>query len=334
MTSVNLEASMNAQIIPQKFTEKFGPPWIPATSDLEDEYGAAYLAYALKRQIDEIFQGGEIRRKAPRLRVHCVILSSYEVRALTWRHGSEPHEYVLAMKTGMFERFSEILSQEELWRNLLPELKFLNTLDIRNVTRIAVELGAFAIAAHEIAHIMRGHFGLQDSLLDEPQEMQVEYRKLLEVDADKWGAYLLAGQVMAMARKLMPIPIQLPYVLDMVAFELISVLAVSLYRCNSLYNQIGTKLPTLYPHPLLRAANIAIGAADNFSKNEDPEHVRRRLLSALLGLANADEFGGRSMDLPQKAWDIGKELVKFEASYNERLKALAQELVPHSPSRY
>jgi hypothetical protein len=216
----------------------------------------------------------------------------------------------------------------------MPSLKYLSRITTPDFHRLAIYMVVYALVSHELAHVIRGHIDFLDSLPRADTSRLLEGRKLCEVDADKWGSYVLAVEVGTQAAGLSESMAGSQAAMHDIALDMLTVLGAGLYRCYSLYNQLGTQYPSLYPHPLLRAANVALGAADNFSPAKGREQVRQRLASVLTGMARAEAFAAAAADLPQKAWDIGAELVSFERKFATRLKTFGAELGPFSPARY
>jgi hypothetical protein len=322
------------QSLPQAFLDKFGEPWSPSPADLDDGYSVGYLADGLRRQLAELFRSEEIRAKAPKVQVQVAILPWADVKVFVWRDKRRPYEFVLAMHIGTFEKFTELLSNAALWEPLMPRLKYLSRLIEADFWRLAVYMTVYAIACHECAHIFRGHLDFLDSLPRTDPSRLLEGRKLCEVDADKWGSFVLAGKVQMQASDISQQMRGSQTGKDDIALEILTTLGAGLYRCNSLYNQVGTEHPSFYPHPFLRVANVTIGAADNLSPANGFDQIRQRLVSVLIGMERAEEFATKSGDLPQKAWDVATELIAFEKKFRARLEAFSVELAPFSPARY
>jgi hypothetical protein len=322
------------QSFPQAFLDEHGEPWSPNPAELDDEYSVAYLADGLRRQLTELFRSEEIRAKAPKVQVQAAILPWADVKVFIWRARPRPYEFVLAMNIGTFEKFTELLSSAQLWEPLMPRLKYLSRLVEADFRRLAVYMTVYAIACHEFAHIFRGHLDFMDSLPRTDPSRLLEGRKLCEVDADKWGSFVLAGKVQMQASGISQQMRGSQAARDDIALEILTMLGAGLYRCNSLYNQVGTKPLSFYPHPFLRVANVTIGAADNLSPANRFDQIRQRLVSVLVGMARAEEFATKSAELPQKAWDVATELIAFEKEFRARLEAFSVELAPFSPARY
>jgi len=322
------------QRLPNAFLDTYGGLWSATSAELSDEYSVGYLADGLRLQFIELLESEVIRAKVPNVQVHVAILPRADVRAFVWRDKRRRHEFVLAMQIGTFEKFTELLASADLWRPLMPRMKYLSRLVDADFRRLAVYMSVYAITCHELAHIFRGHIDFLESLPRTDSSRMLEGRKLCEVDADRWGAFVLAGKVQMQASGISQQMLRSQVAVHDIALEILTMLGAGLYRCYSLYNQVGTEHPSLYPHPFLRVANVTIGAADNLGLADGLGQVRQRLASVLTGMACAEEFAAQSTDLPQKAWDVASELIGFERKFRARLDAFSAELAPFSPARY
>jgi hypothetical protein len=175
------------QSFPQVFLDTYGKCWSASAAELDDEYSVGYLADGLRQQIAKLFRSEWILAKAPKMQVHVAILPRADVRIFVWRDERRPHEFVLAIHIGTFEKFTELLSNAELWRPLMPKLKYLSRLVEADFRRLANYMTVYAVACHEFAHIFRGHIDFLDSLPRTDPSRLLEGRKLCEVDADQWG---------------------------------------------------------------------------------------------------------------------------------------------------
>lgn len=318
--------------LPVAFLAEHGAPWNARADDLADEHSIGYLADGMRRQMEALFATEVMQAKAPALKVHVAILPRGDLRCFVWRDKSRPSEYVVAIYIGVFERFNELLSAEALWADALPKLKYLKRLDSRDFQRLCTYLAIFNAASHEFAHIVRGHLSWRDAVARATPDKLEDCRKLCEVDADRCGSFILAGQIAMHSTSLSQSMYGSLRMADKIALDLINVLSITLYRCFSIYNQLGLKQSSYYPHPLLRVINMAIGVADNFSKSNSSTEIRDRLVTVLRGVELAEEYASKSGDLPQKGWDFAGEIIAFQEKFSAKLDNLAKTLAPFSPA--
>lgn len=318
--------------LPAAFLAEHGAPWSAGANELADEHSIGYIADGMRRQMEALFVTEVMQAKAPALKVHVAILPRGDLRCFVWRDKGKPNEYVVAIYIGVFERFNELLSAEALWADALPKLKYLKRLDRRDFQRLCTYLAIFNAASHEFAHIVRGHLSWRDAVARKNPDEVEDCRKLCEVDADRCGSFILAGQISMHSKSLSHSMYGSLSMANEIALDLINVLSITLYRCFSIYNQLGLKQPSYYPHPLLRVINIAIGVADNFSKSNSSTEIRDRLVTVLRGVELAEEYAFKSGDLPQKGWDFAREIITFQEKFSEKLDKLAKTLAPFSPA--
>jgi hypothetical protein len=148
---------------------------------------------------------------------------------------------------------------------------------------------------------------------------------MCEVDADKWSSFLLAGVVRTQANELSAHS-HIPF--EVAVHDVLALTSSCLYRWYAHFNTNAVRPPTYYPNPLLRALRVAIGASDNIDRGQtSPQIALARASAALSGLAAGETVVGRLAGPPQREFDLGSELISFEAKYNSALAELDKKLL-------
>ena len=307
------------------FHREFGPAWEADVAELAAEHGDAYLVSGLANLARAELANSQIRSALPRLVVHVVVIPKAESRMFTYWRKSSPCEYVLGIHLGTFPNVRDTLNVQDLVKEVPRPWVVLNRLRDADVLRLATYVITRAILFHEIAHIVRGHFPYLDRIKTEARTDSNAQRALCEVDADKWSSYVLAGDLWTHAKNL---ALQASIPLEIAVQELLAFTASCLYRWYAHFNTSVFTAPTCYPHPLLRALRIAIGAADNIDRGETPPELALARASAALGGLSAGEIVvGRLTWPPQRDFDLGAEVIAFDVKYSSALTKLSRDLV-------
>jgi hypothetical protein len=319
------------------FHRKYGEAWNPSDEELRDEFGVAYLAQGIAEQLKSTVANVSLQTKCPNLIVHVVVLPRPDTRCFVWRHDSKPSEHVLAIHYGTFASAIEIAQQPELADLVRRECKSLAAVHPDDFIRLAAYQLAFALAYHEVAHIYRGHIGFKNSPelhseTNHAAHVALWRAAMAEADADRWSSVLLAGNAISTARELRAAFLHRENE-ELIAHELLLVAAACLYRQFARFNVFGFPYPTIYPHPLLRATSVAIGALDNLRRTDTPSPLLLQgFRKVITGLAEAEQSTQQSDPFQQK-WDIARELQAFNERYEEPLKSIGERLKEHSPER-
>jgi hypothetical protein len=316
----------------ESFHRHNGPPWDPLPKELDDEYGDAYLAQEIKAGLQAIFSTPLLRNLIPLTKIHVVICARADTKVFAWPYSLANHEYILGINYGTFANISTQLKDDSLWSTMIEKSSYVHNLPLPDLYILAAQITINALAYHEIAHIIRGHLSYYKDGKNISNQEGFSRKELCEVDADKWSSYLLGGDVLSLSKGIASHFFGVEQLFSPVASEILEILAISLYRCFAVYNHQAVKPSTLYPHPLIRAIRVAVGAADNLETSSvEPSIALARLSSILSGLSYAEDYINDTLNLPQREWDIGKEIINFEANYSDELKNLEHVLPPFFP---
>lgn len=254
------------------------------------------------------------------------VVSKAETRCFVYRGDQNKHHYILGINSGTFFNIKNWMNGTELFNSMLADSYIGINLNINlsKITEISTDLTVKALIYHEFAHIMRGHHGYINDAEDNNDKK--ERRKKCEIDADKWSAYVLVSDIHKHVRNLAD-----NYGGDVYLISdcILEIMAASLYRCFSFYNQICTPETPYNPHPLIRATRISVGVGDNLLPTETFDlRALTRLQKILDGLSRAEAYVSTPME--QKDWDLAK-IIELTNSENNLQNGFEKELVPFAP---
>ena len=310
--------------LPEAFIQRFGAGTIyndlnPPSLGSDDEISWALLNYICNQSRSAMAQFG-----AKSVRVLPVLLPKFEPRAFVYWSRDMPHDYVISLNSGTAEVLRKELIEAEVLSLLPKDSRALRSLHVDDLINFAITSVLATILHHESAHIVKFHFPfLLECKCADPNTF-ARFQALCEIDADKLASQLISIQLLDFAKGVAD-ACGLPNCVDSVLNEVYVLYAVALHIWFSVFNRMPMPKASIYPHPLIRAARIAVGAADNDpSASNDLALTFSRGMYVLKGLANADEKISRSRSFEQRPFDLFDEMTLL----NKKFEPLFAELDP------
>jgi hypothetical protein len=310
-------AHITVHQIPDSFTSKYGEPIVVKSAEDLAVGSDDYISWHLLNRACDASNLAFNQAGHTALRVSAAFLSDFEPRSFAYWSPTAPRDYVIAFTRGTCEALRRTLINAE-FRSLLPPTSLsLRELHVDDLTALAVSLTVATILYHEVAHVFRFHLPyLTARRASEPTALPTLVG-LCEVDADKWCSYLIAPELLAQAKGVHE-ALGLVVPIESVLSEVLILYGIALYLWFAFFNQTVFPKMSIYPHPLIRATRIAIGAADNIPPTTtDKAHLINRAHSVLAGLAAVEQSMLGSVSSKQHPFDLADELAAINAKFAE-----------------
>lgn len=313
--------------LPAAFLAEYGTPKTPQSSHQIESASEELITFTLLERCQSVAAQALGRSQHKDIRVITTCLPKLEPRVFTYWRKEEPSIYVIACNIGTTELARRILIDNN-FQTLLPDsCVALRTLHPDDVLTLAVSLILCTLLYHELAHVVRFHLPYKAECSDDIHQNMDELKGMCEVDADKWSSYLIAPELSAQAagiRRALAKASDTEHILR----EVLCLYALVLHLWFSFFNKTTFRIPSFYPHPLIRSTRIAVGAADNIDRTLIAPHLSiERAAFVLQGLASIEELLLSKADIAQKPFDLADEMRAIETRFAEVSRLLDPALV-------